>query len=102
MTVTEAVNRYVPSPTIAAALDARYLSGLLEERLAASKILHGPNGPPSAVDKAQVIADVRAALYCAKICSYAQGLNIIRAASVVSSLLASLFFFFPPPPSFLM
>ncbi len=31
--------------------------------------------------KAQLIADVAAALYCSKICSYAQGMNIIRARS---------------------
>ena len=33
------------------------------------------------VDKAQLIADVRAALYASKICSYAQGMNIIKAKS---------------------
>jgi 6-phosphogluconate dehydrogenase len=33
------------------------------------------------VDKAQLVADVRAALYCSKICSYAQGMNIIKAKS---------------------
>lgn len=33
------------------------------------------------VDKAQLIADVRAALYASKVCSYAQGYNIIRAKS---------------------
>lgn len=33
------------------------------------------------VDKAQLMADVRAALYCSKICSYAQGMNIIKAKS---------------------
>jgi len=83
MTVKEAVERFVAAPTIAAALDARYISGLLEERLAASKVLTGPSGPGSAaIDKAALIADMRQALYCAKICSYAQGLNIIRSASI--------------------
>lgn len=32
-------------------------------------------------DKAALVADVAAALYCSKICSYAQGMNIIRARS---------------------
>lgn len=38
-------------------------------------------GPAPGVDKAQLIADVRAALYASKICSYAQGMNIIKAKS---------------------
>uniref|UniRef100_A0A8I6YY75 phosphogluconate dehydrogenase (NADP(+)-dependent, decarboxylating) n=1 Tax=Hordeum vulgare subsp. vulgare TaxID=112509 RepID=A0A8I6YY75_HORVV len=33
------------------------------------------------VDKAQLIEDVRKALYASKICSYAQGMNIIKAKS---------------------
>ena len=42
-----------------------------------------PQAPkaPSGVDKAQLISDVAAALYCSKICSYAQGMNIIKAKS---------------------
>jgi hypothetical protein len=36
---------------------------------------------PAGVDKAKLIEDVRQALYCSKICSYAQGMNIIRAKS---------------------
>lgn len=35
----------------------------------------------SGVDKQQLIADVRAALYCSKVCSYAQGMNIIKKKS---------------------
>ena len=31
--------------------------------------------------KKQLVQDVKDALYCSKICSYAQGLNIIRAKS---------------------
>lgn len=33
------------------------------------------------MDKAQLIDDVKKALYAAKICSYAQGMNIIKAKS---------------------
>ena len=33
------------------------------------------------MDKQQLIADVRAALYCSKVCSYAQGMNIIKKKS---------------------
>jgi 6-phosphogluconate dehydrogenase len=45
--------------------------GRKEEREAASKILEGPSEFPK-VDKTQLINDVMAALYCSKICSYAQ------------------------------
>jgi len=80
-TVQEAAELGVPVPTISAALDARNLSFMLEERRVAHKSLQGPAlsaGP--AVDKAQLIKDVKYALYAAKICSYAQGMNLIRAA----------------------
>jgi len=33
------------------------------------------------VDRAALVADVRRALYAAKICSYAQGMNLIREAA---------------------
>ena len=79
-TVQEAAEQSVAAPTIASALDSRYVSGRKEERQAAEKILHGPTEKP-AVDKAQVIKDLESALYCSKVCSYAQGLGIIKAAS---------------------
>ena len=80
MTVKEAADRGIASPTIAASLDARYLSSLKAERVIAATILRGPEALPR-VDKAALIEDVRAALYSAKICSYAQGMNLIREAS---------------------
>jgi 6-phosphogluconate dehydrogenase len=80
-TVQEAAEQSVAAPTIAAALDARYISGRKEERIAAEKILEGPTDKP-VVDKTQIIKDLQAALYCSKIVSYAQGLGIIRAASI--------------------
>jgi len=79
-TVQEAAEQSVAAPTIAASLDARYLSARKEERIEAEKILKGPSETP-AVDKAQIIKDMEAALYCSKIVSYAQGLGIIRGAS---------------------
>lgn len=33
------------------------------------------------IDKAQLVKEVKQALYASKICSYAQGLNIIKAKS---------------------
>lgn len=79
-TIQEAAERSIAAPTMAAALDARYLSGLKEERVAASKLLTGPVDMPK-VDRAQLVDDVRQALYAAKICSYAQGMNLIREAA---------------------
>jgi 6-phosphogluconate dehydrogenase len=80
-TVQEAAELSVAAPVIAAALDARYISGRKEERVAASLVLQGPTEQPPAVDRDQLISDLKAALYCAKITSYAQGLSEIRAAS---------------------
>ena len=44
-------------------------------------MLHGP-GASIALDKKQMIAAVGHALYAAKICSYAQGFTMLRAADV--------------------
>jgi len=80
-TVQEAAEQSVAAPTITASLDARYMSGRKTERVAASKILEGPTEMP-AIDKDQVIADLEAALYCSKVASYAQGVCLIKAASI--------------------
>lgn len=79
-TVQEAAEQSVAAPTITASLDSRYISGRKAERIEASKILNGPTEFPN-VSKPQIIEDLGAALYCAKVCSYAQGLGIIKAAS---------------------
>merc|ERR1712086_525244 len=79
-TIQEAAERSCVGGVIAAALDARYVSGRKVEREAASKILSGPTEIPT-VDKAQLIEDVKQALFAAKIVSYAQGFNMIQAAS---------------------
>ena len=81
-TVQEAAELGIALPTIATAVDARVLSFAKNDRVAASKLLPGPTpGPLPGLDKQKLIADVRAALYAAKACSYAQGLNLLRAAS---------------------
>ncbi len=71
----------IPIPTIAAALDARVLSSIKEERVIASKKIKGPRTSRSRSDRAKLITAVRDALYASKICSYAQGLNLIRRGS---------------------
>jgi 6-phosphogluconate dehydrogenase len=80
-TVQEAAEQSVAAPVIAAALDGRYISSRKEERIVASTILQGPTSDMSAVDKEQLLSDLQAALYCAKVASYAQGMGIIEAAS---------------------
>jgi 6-phosphogluconate dehydrogenase len=81
-TVQEAAEMSVAAPLIAAALDSRYISSHKEERVEASKVLKGPTKEDvPLVDKDQVLADLQAALYCAKVASYAQGLCLIKAAS---------------------
>ena len=70
-----------PIPTIAAALDARVLSSLKDERVAASKIAAAADRRRSfgAAIATQVIDDLHDALYAAQICAYAQGMALIRA-----------------------
>lgn len=70
-TIQEAAERSTAAPTMAAALDARYLSGRKVEREAAAGVLKGPTVIPK-VPKEQLVEDMKAALYCSKICSYAQ------------------------------
>ena len=79
-TVQEAAEQSVAAPTIAASLDTRYLSARKEERVKAAAILEGPTEVPN-VSKEQILEDLEASLYACKVCSYAQGLNIIKGAS---------------------
>eukprot|EP00252_Welwitschia_mirabilis_P025758 TRINITY_DN8189_c0_g1_i1.p1 TRINITY_DN8189_c0_g1~~TRINITY_DN8189_c0_g1_i1.p1 ORF type:complete len:541 (+),score=93.78 TRINITY_DN8189_c0_g1_i1:172-1623(+) len=82
-TVQQAAELSVAAPTIAASLDSRYLSGLKDERKNAAKVFAGADsGAPEGVDKKTLVDDVRKALYASKICSYAQGMNLIRAKSI--------------------
>ncbi|KAJ6684467.1 6-PHOSPHOGLUCONATE DEHYDROGENASE DECARBOXYLATING [Salix viminalis] len=64
----------------------RFLSGLKDERVEAAKVFKtggfGDILTDQVVDKKQLIDDVRKALYASKICSYAQGMNLIRAKSI--------------------
>jgi 6-phosphogluconate dehydrogenase len=80
-TVTDAAELAVPLTTIATSLEARVIAAGKSERVKASKLLPGPSPSAAGVDKKQLVEDVRAALYAAKACSYAQGLNLLRLAS---------------------
>ncbi len=79
-TAQVALDLAVPIPTIAAAIDARVLSSMKDERVKAASLLSGAAGSQPA-DREQFINDVHDALYAAKICSYAQGMALIQAGS---------------------
>jgi len=86
-TVQQAADLSVAAPTIAASLDSRFISGLKEERIEAANVFKAGGfgdilNQDSSVDKQSLIDDVRQALYASKICSYAQGMNLIRAKSM--------------------
>lgn len=70
----------IPIPTIDAALSARLLSSMKDERLAAAKSLPQTR-PDLTAEREKLIAALPDALFASKICSYAQGLSLIKAAS---------------------
>jgi 6-phosphogluconate dehydrogenase len=72
-----ALDLAVPIPSINAAIDARLISALKAERVAAGKAyaLELPKPPPSLLEA------MPPALYAAKLCSYAQGMALIAAGS---------------------
>ncbi|OKP04783.1 NADP-dependent phosphogluconate dehydrogenase [Xenorhabdus eapokensis] len=71
----------IPVTLITESVFARYLSSLKDQRVAASKVLSGPEVQPFNGDKAEFIEKVRRALYLGKIVSYAQGFQQLKAAS---------------------
>ncbi|MFP4259480.1 MAG: NADP-dependent phosphogluconate dehydrogenase [Opitutales bacterium] len=79
-TSVNALDMGTPAPTVAEAVFARCLSAVKEERVAAEKILKGPDAAPFAGDKAAVVEAIRDALYASKICSYAQGFQLMAYA----------------------
>ncbi len=80
-TVISALDTGQPVTLIGESVFARCLSALKEERIEASKALRGPKTQPKVGDRAKFIEDVRRALYCSKIVSYAQGYMLLRAAA---------------------
>jgi len=69
-----------PVTLIGEAVFARCLSAMKDERVGASKILSGPK-TAAAQDRKGFIEDVRRALYCSKMISYAQGYMLLREAA---------------------
>jgi 6-phosphogluconate dehydrogenase len=82
-TSIDALNMGVPAPTIAESVFARCLSSVKDERIAASKILNQRGSSPFEGDKEEFINAIEDALYCSKICSYAQGFQQMRYAQEV-------------------
>jgi 6-phosphogluconate dehydrogenase len=71
----------VPVTLIGEAVYARCLSAMKDERVVASKLISGPAEKPTVADRKAFIEDVRRALYCSKMISYAQGYMLLREAA---------------------
>ncbi|UMY53031.1 MULTISPECIES: NADP-dependent phosphogluconate dehydrogenase [Paenibacillus] len=80
-TSQSALDLGVPLSMITESVFSRFLSAMKDERIAASKVLSGPNAESFSGDKKEFIESVRKALFASKIVSYAQGFAQMRAAS---------------------
>jgi 6-phosphogluconate dehydrogenase len=80
-TAISALDLGMPLTLIGESVFARCLSALKDERVRASEILKGPDAEPiSATEAKEFTENVRRALYCSKLISYAQGYMLLRAA----------------------
>ncbi len=70
----------IATPTINTAVEQRILSAYKDERLKASRLLKGPRLRYRG-GRQELIDGVHDGLYASKICSYAQGMAMLRAAS---------------------
>jgi len=79
-TAISALDLGQPVTLIGESVFARCLSALKSERVAAAKVLKGPRKRKVGSDRNEFIEEVRLALYCSKMVSYAQGYMLLRAA----------------------
>ena len=79
-TGVEALNLGIPLTLIGESVFARCLSALKDERVAASKVLSGPE-PEFHGDRKEFLNDIKSALYASKIVSYAQGYTLMKEAA---------------------
>ena len=79
-TSLEALNLGTPTATIAEAVFARSMSAIKDERVAASALLQGPKVKFKG-DKREFLEKIRKGLFASKICSYAQGFQLMKAAA---------------------
>jgi 6-phosphogluconate dehydrogenase len=80
-TLQSAIAISVVISTINAAVEARVISSRKDDRVASSKVLPQPKTKEFTGDRKQLIEAVRQALYASKIVSYAQGMELLGAAS---------------------
>src|SRR5438093_710905 len=80
-TLQSAIQQSVVISTINAAVEARVISSRKDERVTASKILPQPKPKQVTGDRKKLVDAVRNALYASKIVSYAQGMELLGAAS---------------------
>jgi 6-phosphogluconate dehydrogenase len=80
-TLQSALTQSVVISTINAAVEARVISSRKDERVASSKILPQPELPKFEGDRDELVQSVQDALYASKIISYAQGMELLGAAS---------------------
>ncbi len=71
----------VPVPIITESVFSRYLSSMKEERVEGSKVFASEAENAIELDKNEFIESLRQALYIGRICCYAQGFSLMRAAS---------------------
>src|SRR3954466_15141878 len=83
-TLQSALSQSVVISTINAAVEARVISSRKDDRVASSKVLPQPKPKEFTGDKNALITAVRDALYASKIVSYAQGMELLGAASAGS------------------
>ncbi len=71
-----------PAQSIAQAVFARSMSSFKTQRTIASKLLQGPEvATYTQAEKGKMIDELRDALYCSKVCVYAQGFQLMLIAS---------------------
>jgi 6-phosphogluconate dehydrogenase len=76
-----ALDQGIPLTMVTEAVLARSLSAIKDERMAASQVLTGPAPQLVDGDKQAFLKDLEAAVYAAKIISYAQGYMLLRSAA---------------------
>ncbi|MDE1162800.1 MAG: decarboxylating NADP(+)-dependent phosphogluconate dehydrogenase [Acidobacteriaceae bacterium] len=77
-TAISALDLGMPVTLIGESVFARCLSAIKDERVKASKVLEGPQTVKQSGDKAEFVENVRRALFCSKLISYAQGYMLLR------------------------
>ena len=81
-TTQVALDLGVPVPTITAAVDARLISGMKDQRQKAAAVFPGRDGTYAGPVTAEESIDaVRQGLYAATVCCYAQGFALLAAGS---------------------